>query len=309
MVRQRTTQGANLRTPSIGMRLASAITGKQAKKGEGKPVDLQRTRKQNDSMTDRFLRTPRGVSLSEEKIAGIPVVRFSSGSSNGTILFLHGGAYALGNAKQAGTAARVCLNGGPDIVSVEYRLAPEHPFPAAVDDAIAVYRELITSVGPANLVVAGESAGGGLLLLLLQRARDENLPMPAGAAPLFPWADLSMSGRSSTANMGRDMLVKSDLITEAAWFAGNHSLKSAAVSPAFGSFQGFPRTYIAVGANDLLVDDSRRCVAAMEAEGVDVTLAEYPGTIHGFTAIGFRETQHHRKQFAAFVRSCLSGAK
>lgn len=295
------------RQPSIGMRTASAVLGRNAKRREGKPVDLQRSREQTDGITERLLRLPDGVTMTQETIAAIPVVRFSTGGNGATILYLHGGAYALGNAKQAAVAAGICQNDGPDIISIEYRLAPEHPFPAAIDDAMAVYRQLLVTVGAENLVVTGESAGGGLLFLLLQRAREEHLPMPAGAVALFPWADLSLSGRSSTTNIGRDTLTRSELLTEAGWFAGDRSLRSPAVSPVFGSFRGFPRTYVAVGTNDLLRDDSHRCVAAMKAEGVDVVLTEYPGTIHGFTAVGFRETRHHRRQFDRFVRSCLAG--
>lgn len=291
--------------PGLGMRLVSAVLGARARRKEGRPVDLARERRLNDRFSDR-LRAPEGVALTEEVLGGVPVVRMSSGGgARGTVLFLHGGAYVLGSARQALASVAVCTRGGPDLVSVEYRLAPEHPHPAAVDDAMAVYRELLRSPGSGRLAVAGGSAGGGLLLLLLQRARDEGLPMPVAAVAEYPWADLSMSGPSATGNVGRDMLVRSQLLEEAAWFAGGRDLRDPAVSPLFGSFRGFPRTYLPVGTSDLLLDDARRVAAAMAADGVDVVLEEWPGAIHAFTALPLPEGRLYRRRLRAFIDASL----
>ncbi|MBJ7450805.1 MAG: alpha/beta hydrolase fold domain-containing protein [Blastococcus sp.] len=293
------------RRPGVGMRLISLLLGARARRQEGRPVDLARERHLNDRISAR-LRAPEGVAVTDEVLGGVPVVRMSSGGgARGTVLFLHGGAYVLGSAHQALASVSVCTHGGPDLVSVEYRLAPEHPHPAAVDDALAVYRELVRSPGADRLVVAGGSAGGGLLLLLLQRARDEGLPMPVAAVAEYPWADLSLSGASATANVGRDMLVRSQLLEEAAWFAGGRDLRDPAVSPLFGSFRGLPRTWIPVGTADLLLDDARRVAAAMVADGVDVDLEEWPGAIHAFTALPLREGRLYRRRLRAFVDTAL----
>lgn len=164
-------------------------------------------------------RTPRREAY-REVIAGVPVLRVSSGArARGTVLYLHGGAYMAYSARDGVNAAHLSADGGPDLVSIEYRLAPEHPYPAAVEDALAVYRELVRAPGPDRLVVVGESAGGGLALVLLQKAREEGLPMPAAVVPVFPWVDLSPSGASSTANIGRDMLTRSHLLEAAGWYA------------------------------------------------------------------------------------------
>jgi epsilon-lactone hydrolase len=293
------------RRPGPGMRLVSVLLGARARRQEGRPVDLARERQLNDRISAR-LRAPEGVTVTDEVLGGVPVVRMSSGGgARGAVLFLHGGAYALGSARQALASVAVCTHGGPDLVSVGYRLAPEHPYPAALDDALAVYRELVRSPGAERLVVAGGSAGGGLLLLLLQRARDEGSPMPVAAVAEYPWVDLSMSGASATANVGRDMLVRSQLLEEAAWFAGGRDLRDPAVSPLFGSFHGFPRTYLPVGTSDLLLDDARRVAAAMAAEGVDVVLEEWPGAIHAFTALPLREGRLYRRRLRAFVDAAL----
>jgi epsilon-lactone hydrolase len=296
------------RRPSMGMRLTGALLGARARRLEGRPVDLAHSRRANDRITRR-LRVPKGVTLTEEVLGGVPVLRLSSGgAARGTVLFFHGGAYALGSARQALTAVAACVDGGPDIVSVEYRLAPEHPHPAAVDDAIAVYRELLGSPGAGRVVVAGDSAGGGLLLLMLQRARDEGLAMPVAALTAFPWADLSLSEPSTTANLGRDLLTRSELAQEAAWFAGERDPRDPAVSPLFGSFRGFPRTWITVGTRDLILDDSRRVAEAMSADGVDVVLDEWPGAVHAFTALPLPEGRRYRRRLRAFVDTALPPA-
>ncbi len=291
--------------PSLPMRMVAAMAGARAQRREGRPVDLAGERRAI-SRIERLLRASRGVTVTEEPLGGVPVLRLSSGGgSRGTMLYLHGGAYALGSARQALAHARVCADGGPDIVSVEYRLSPEHPWPAAVDDALAVYRALLASPGPERMVVCGESAGGGLMLLLLQRAAREGLPMPTAAIAAFPAADLSMSGPSATANMGRDMLVRSELEQEAAWFAGGRELNDPAVSALNGSFDGFPRTWISVGTRDLLLDDARRVASAMSTDGVQVELHEWPGAIHGFTALPLPEGRRYRRLMRGFVDATL----
>ena len=291
--------------PSLVMRLASVVLGWRGRRNEGKPADLAADRRLVDRVTS-LARLPRGVKVTEEVIAGVPVLRASSGgAARGTVLFLHGGAYVVGSARDVVGTAHVSANGGPDVVSVEYRLAPEHPYPAAVEDALAVYRELVRTVGADRLVVTGESAGGGLTLVLLQKAREEGLPMPVAAVPVFPWADLSLSGESSTANIGRDMLTRSQVLENAAWYAGGRDLRDPGLSPLFGSFRGFPRTYLPVGQYDLVLDDARRVAARMRAEDVDVVLDEWPGTIHGFLLVPSAEARQCRQRIRAFVHEAL----
>ncbi|WP_280217329.1 alpha/beta hydrolase [Nocardia neocaledoniensis] len=291
--------------PSLAMRLASAILGRRGRRNEGKPANLTADRRLVDRVTS-LSRVPRGVKVTKGEIAGVPVLRASSGASDrGTVLFLHGGAYVVGSARDVVGVAHVCANGGPDVVSVEYRLAPEHPYPAAVEDALAVYRELVCAVGADRLVVTGESAGGGLALVLLQKARDEGLAMPAAVVPVFPWADLSLSGESSTANIGRDMLTRTQVLEYAARYAGGRDLRAPGLSPLFGTFRGFPRTYIPVGQYDLVLDDARRVAARMHAEDVDIVLDEWPGTIHGFLSVPSTEARQCRKRIRRFVHEAL----
>ena len=290
---------------SAAMRTFSAAAGAWARRREDKPVDLARERRLNDRISNR-LRVPTGVTMTSEMVGDVPVIRLSGGGApRGIVMYLHGGAYVLGSARQVLVSAGLCKHGGPDLVSVEYRLAPEHPYPAALDDALAVYRQLSASSGSDRLVVLGESAGGGLVLSMLQHARDEGLPMPVAAIVAFPWADLTMSGCSTTSNIGKDFLVRSHLAQHAAWFAGSHDLDVPGISPIRGSFHAFPPTYIPVGTHDLLLDDARSVAAAMAAEGVDVTLDEWPGTTHAFTALPLPEGRRYRRQLRARVDALL----
>nr|WP_275424858.1 alpha/beta hydrolase [Streptomyces sp. SID13726] len=287
------------------MRLAGAVLSLRARRKEGRPADLAADRRLLRRLA-ALARPPRGVRLTQEAIAGVPVLRASSGArARGTVLYLHGGAYMAGSARDGVNAAHLSADGGPDLVSVEYRLAPEHPYPAAVEDALAVYRELVRDAGPDRLVVVGESAGGGLALVLLQKAREEGLPMPAAVVPVFPWVDLSPDGANTTANIGRDMLTRSHLLKAAGWYAGGRDPRDPGVSPLFGSFRDFPRAYVAVGRHDLLLDDARQLVTRMRAEGVPVVLDEWPGTIHGFLQVPSAERRQCRRRIRAFALEAL----
>lgn len=276
--------GETKRSGPVG-RLVTNLLAKRSRKREGQPFDITIERNVSARNASR-IRLAKGIRKTEEHIAGVRVVRLSSGNSaRGTVLAFHGGAYVLGVADLVSIPA--AKDGGPDVISVDYRLAPEHPYPAAQDDALAVYRTLLDTVGAEKLVVMGDSAGGGLALTLLQAVAAEGLPMPAALVAMYPWGDLSLSGRSWTTNRGRDILVHSQVAQSAEWYAGGRALDDPLISPAFGSFKGFPPTYLAVGTRDLLLDDVRRIADQMTADDVDVHLDVFDGAPHGFNAVPF----------------------
>jgi epsilon-lactone hydrolase len=279
------------------------LLARDARRREGKPFDLAAARNQNGRATGVLARQ-RGVQRTEEEIAGIPVVRFSSGGGDrGTVLAFHGGAYVLGDA--GSLSIPFAKNGGPDVVSVDYRLAPEHPYPAGQDDAMAVYRALLETVGADRMAVTGDSAGGGMALTVLQAVVAADLPMVTALIAVFPWADLSLSGPSSKINKGRDILVRSEVELSARWYAGDRDLQDPAISPLFGSFRGFPRTYIPIGSRDLILDDARRVAAKMKSEGVDVQLDIFPGAPHGFNAVPFPAGRQCNARARAIIDAAL----
>jgi len=264
-----------------------------------------RKSRQAVTLMERRFRLARGVKVVEGSLAGLSVRRFSSdGALPGVVLHLHGGAYYCGTSAMGRCYSLISAHGGPEMISVAYRLAPEHPYPAALDDAMAVYRALL----PAPIVVVGDSAGGGLALALVQRVRDEGLPMPAGVAPIFPWADLTQSSASYAATAGRDMMTKRAGDWAADLYAAGQDVRTPGISPLFGSFAGFPPTLVTVGTGDALLDDARGVAAALGAAGAPVTVNEVTGAIHGFTTLPTPEAHDAIQVIAYFVRDCLSGS-
>jgi epsilon-lactone hydrolase len=268
-----------------------------------KPYDLAAQRRLG-LRTERATRIARGVVETEKTIAGVRVHEYTSGSGQlGLVLHFHGGAYVAGSSLFGRTYSKLVANGGPDLISIDYRLAPEHPYPAGVDDAVAVYRSLL----PRPMVIMGESAGGGMVLALAQRLHQEGLPMPAGIVALFPWSDLTQSSVGFTTNAGRDALAKSDLDTHASEYAGDLNVRTPGISPSFGSFEGFPPTTIIVGEYDSLIGDSRDVYQHLKDAGASVALTEIPGTAHGFVSLNVPETRQALSVIAAFVRRVLPG--
>jgi acetyl esterase/lipase len=166
------------------------------------------------------------------------------------------------------------------ILHVEYRLSPEHPLPAAVEDTVAVYRALLHhNISPSQLLFMGDSAGGGLALLTVQAIITHQLSIPRGIIALSPWTDISASGESHTRNRHKDVMLKSE---NNHWMVAqllgpNHhqlSADSPIFSPLFGSFEGFPPMYISVGTAEVLEDDSRRVLKKAQDAGIDVTFEE-----------------------------------
>jgi len=165
----------------------------------------------------------------------------------------------------------------------DYRLAPESPFPAAIDDAVAVYHWLVEQgCEPGRVVVSGDSAGGGIALALLITLRDRGLPLPAGAIGISPFVDLTLSSPSIDANEGKDPQVTRPFLASAVqhYLAGGEDPKTPLASPVFADLSGLPPILLQVGGDELLLDDSLRLAASAEGAGVDVTVERWDGLMH-----------------------------
>ncbi|MDO4567164.1 MAG: alpha/beta hydrolase [Oscillospiraceae bacterium] len=223
--------------------------------------------------------------------------------SRRVLLYLHGGAYVAGGLEYSlGFGSILALNTGIKTLCVGYRLAPEHVFPAAIDDALAAYERLLESYDAQNISLVGESAGGGLLLALMYRLKDENKPLPRSAVALSPWTDLTLSGESYTANEEIDpTLSKESLRFDARLYAADE-LKDPYVSPLFGLPTGFPKTLIYVGECEMLLDDSRRMAELLLRAGCDCELHIAEGMWHVYVLFGMPESREALERISEFLK-------
>lgn len=198
-------------------------------------------------------------------------------------LHLHGGGYVLGNPAGSRVYTTAFARAADTaVVSVDYRIAPEHPYPAAVDDAVAAYRALLGSgVAPGAIAVGGESAGGGLAAAMLLAARDAGLPMPACAILVSPWLDLTCSAKSFETKAGVDPLLTRNSLKEMAdaYLAGADA-RAPYASPLFGNLSSLPPLLIQVGSDEVLLDDSINFDRRAREQGVSARLAIWDGMIH-----------------------------
>lgn len=230
------------------------------------------------------------VRVEEGTLGGVPVVTLAVDGTTpaGTVLYFHGGAYALGSAAlSAGLASELARRSGARAVSVDFALAPERPHPAALEDALAAYRALLDEGVPAgDIVLAGESSGGGLAVATTLAIIAAGLPRPAAVYVASPWVDLTTSGASMTTKAAADPSVTPEgLRRRARDYAAGHDLADGRLSPIFADLTGLPPLLIQVGGNEVLLDDATRLATRAAADGVPVTLEVTPDVPHVF--VGF----------------------
>jgi epsilon-lactone hydrolase len=231
---------------------------------------------------------PDGVAVTPGELGGVPVVTVEppgTGPSAPLLLYFHGGAYALGTAADcAGLVAELAGRAGARGVSVDYRLAPKHRFPAALDDAVAVYCTLLDTGTPASrIAIAGESAGGGLAVATLVALQAAGLPQPACALLFSPWADLTLSGDSIVGKADVDpVLTAPGLRTRAGDYLGTASAAAPSASPVFADLAGLPPLLIQAGSHEILLDDAVRLAARAAQYDVQVQLQVWPQVPHVF---------------------------
>ena len=253
---------------------------------------------------------PADVSVTPGELGGVPVltVETPGNDPSSVLLYFHGGAYAIGSAADgAGLAADVARRVGARAVCVEYRLAPEHPFPAAVDDAVAAYRALLDEGVPSSRIAfVGESAGGGLVVAALVAVKDAGLPRPASAAVFSPWADLTLSGGSLVGKAAVDpSLTAAGLRIRARDYLGTTDPAVPLASPVFADLTGLPPLLIQVGSHEILLDDATRLAARAAEHDVWVELQVWPQVPHVFQSFAavLDEADAALDAAAAFTRA------
>lgn len=248
------------------------------------PASVQELRARIDA-TMGNLPLADGTSAKEVHAGGVPaiVVSRDAGQDDPSFLYFHGGGYRIASAlayrSYGSHLAAACK---ARVVLVDYRLAPENPFPAAVEDAVASYKWLLDDGVPANrIVIGGDSAGGGLTAALLLAAKQQGLPLPAGAVCLSPWVDLTITADSYETRKDTDKMFGRDAAIAARdLYLGDRDPTDPLASPVFGEWAGMPPLLIQVGDTESLLDDAARLAATAAAAGVDVEHHVYPDMPH-----------------------------
>jgi epsilon-lactone hydrolase len=260
---------------------------------------------------ERWVRDPpagtqtRGVDAGGVKA---DLITTPASETNRHVLFLHGGGFIIGSpALYRHVTWRVAETTRSRVLALDYRLAPEHPFPAALEDTVAAYRWLLASgADPSRLTVMGDSAGGGLVFSLLMRLRDDGAPLPAAAVALSPWTDLALTGPSLKLNTAADPMLSAE---DPPMFVGDYLAgadpRTPYASPLYGDPAGLPPTIIQVGSDEVLRDDSVRMADRMRAAGCQVELEIWPRMPHVWHVFVplIPEARWAIERIGAFVRS------
>ena len=278
--------GKTLRVPRAVMRLGARQLGRRCLDA-ALPWPVQRTRL--NQLTAMAL-MPRGTTVGEQTVGGVRAEVVTARTAQTarpqvTVVHFHGGGYCVGSARTARSwAAHLSAATGCRVVLPEYRLAPEHPHPAALEDARAVVGALSGEVAAGQLVLSGDSAGGGLALALLLALRDEGAELPAGCILLSPWLDLGRDRRADPDLVRRDVLLNPDWLEACARaYAEPAAWADSRVSPLHAAHDRLAPLLIQAGTDELLAPDSELLAASAAAAKVDVTYTKWPGLWHDFT--------------------------
>jgi len=255
-----------------------------------------------------FGKLPPGIEIISADVEGMTAewITPRQSKTDKTILYFHGGGYVSGTCRaHRAVVAKFVQASATRALLFEYRLAPEHPFPAALEDAVRAYRWLLAQdIAPADIVFVGDSAGGGLLLATLLALRDQGIALPAAAAALSPVTDYTCSGESYRTNAKVCLAPEGTGPAFARHYAGENDPAIPYISPLFGELQGLPPLLLFVGSHETLLDDSLRFAEKAQLAGVEVTLRVGEGLFHCYPACSplFPEARRAMDEIAGFIQ-------
>ena len=294
--------------PSLKSRFFYYAVKHQLRKFALRGGSLEQVRAARDKSSKRMFPAPPGVSVQPAQLGGCPGewLRPTGAAANTVLLYLHGGAYITGSCHtHRGLAGHLAQSAGLDCFLLDYRLAPEHPFPAAVEDAQAAYLALHNQDPARTIVLAGDSAGGGLALALALRLRDAGHAAPGAMALLSPWTDLTLSLPTHQSKAAKDPFFpdSTTLSMAAQLYAASSDLTQPLVSPHFAALHDLPPTLIHVGEHEALLGDAQALAAKLQAAGTSVQLQEFQGMWHVWQIFAgrFAEADASVKQLGAFL--------
>jgi len=262
------------------------------------------------NITSKFTKLPKNVEVDKLKINNIPAFKVSAMNArkDRIVLYLHGGGYIGGSFKtHKEFVARLSKIANVQVILIEYRLAPENPFPAALEDSIKAYNRIISKgYNPQNIFIAGDSAGGGLCLATLLKLRDEKIPLPSAAVCISPWTDLALTGTSIKTKAEMDPMLTEELLKLGVKsYVGNADPRNPYISPLYGDFTGLPPLLIIVGTSEIFLDDSLRLAELAKKVNVKVKLDVWEDMIHTFPLLSIKapESIQATKNIADFINS------
>jgi acetyl esterase/lipase len=277
-------------------------------------TSIPKLREEIEKGADFFGKVPEGMELCPVSIGALKAEWMIPQGSSGdrVILYFHGGGYATGSIKAHRMIVAKFVKGAAlPALLFDYRLAPENPFPAAVEDSLSAYRWLLgQGISPSRIAFIGDSAGGGLCLATMLALKDGGMPLPAAAAALSPWTDVKNTGDSWHANAGVDTLSWQEAqVVLGRYYAGDTDPEHPWMSPLYGDLSGLPPTLIYAGGDELLLDDSTRFAEKAEKAGVDVTLRIGKGMFHCYPACAplFPEAREAMEEICRFIGSHTAG--
>ncbi len=273
-----------------------------------KPEAIVKLRNETEAAGLKFGKIPAGISITPTTIGTMYAewMKVENADPHKIILYFHGGMYLIGSARGHRVHVAKFVKGtGVNALTFDYRLAPEHPFPAGLNDAVDAYEFLLNqNFNPKKILFVGDSAGAGLCLATLLALKDKKIPLPAVAAVLSPWTDLTLSGSSYQTNKYSCVSPLGSAEYASEYYVGNNDRKNPHISPLYGNLKGLPPLHISAGSKEILLDDSVQFTEKAKEAGVDVTLTIGDGMCHCYPAFGnlLPESKETLNEIITFLR-------
>lgn len=271
---------------------------------------IARSREEAKNPAESVSKLPKEIEVSPVNMNGLygEWILLSSATKDKLMLYFHGGGYVMGSCQAHRPVVSKFVKGsGISALLFDYGLAPEHPFPAGLEDSVAAYRWLLAKdISPSHIVFVGDSAGGGLCLATLIALRDQGIPLPAAAVALSPWTDLKCTGESLKTKAKADFLVSVEsLALFSKYYVGDNDPCLPLISPLYGDLGGLPPLLINVGGDEIILDDSISFAEKAKDAGVDVTLKVGEGMFHCYPACSplFPEARQAMDEICAFIKT------
>lgn len=301
--------------PSIKSKIINALLrnrhllqGKFRKERFDDNTSIEEFRNQCERGAARYSKIPPDVEIKGQMFNGIKAewIIPKGADPDKVIFYVHGGGYVSGSCNDhrgfVSTFAKTC---GVTNLVYEYRLAPDHPFPAAIDDSVKVYQSLLQwGIRPNNIIIAGESAGGGLALALLLALKENKIPLPAAAVAISPWTDLTCSSDSYKTKNKRSLAPMDSWLVFSKHYIGKNCADNPLISPLYGDLKGLPPIFINSGEDDELFDDGEKFYQKAKAAGVDVTFKAGVDMVHCYPLLApmFKEATEAMEEICAFIK-------